>query len=193
MAAACYQDKIYAAGGYNGDIYNNLYIYDILTDEWTIGPQMPDPIFGAAMGAWDGKLYVVGGTRVGAPYYTPVSRVDVYDIITGEWAAEGGKEMPTAASFFGSVQTGPYLYAVGGASGDYEHNVDQTQRYNMATNEWELGPQFTSARALAPLAASSSHLYVLGGDLNGGTAFDVTDQVEYLDLSSWPSGTWLEV
>ena len=192
MAAACYQGKIYAAGGYNGDIYNNLYIYDILTDEWTIGPQMPDPIFGAAMGAWDGKLYVVGGTEVGAPYYTPVSRVVVYDIITGEWTAEGEKVMPTAASFFGSVQTGPYLYAVGGSSGDYEHNVNQTQRYNMATNEWELGPLFTSARGIIGLSASASHIYALGGDQNGGTAFDVIDQVEFLDLSTWPAGTWLE-
>ncbi len=144
------------------------------------------------MGAWDGKLYVVGGTRIDVPY-TPVGRVDVFDIATGEWTAEGGENMPTAASFFGSVQTGPYLYAVGGSSGDFAHNVDQTQRYNMATDEWQVGPQFTSARALVSLAASSSHLYALGGDQNGGTAFDVIDQVEYLDLSIWPSGTWIEL
>jgi len=196
VAAACYQGKIYVAGGMGGEfwIWETLFIYDILSDTWTSGPELPDPVWGAAMGAWDGKLYLVGGNQTGDPYYTPVSRVDVFDIASEIWTAGGGLDMPVAASFFGSVQTGPYLYAVGGFSGDLAHNVDQTQRYNMATDEqWEIGPRFTSARALGPLAVTSSHLYMLGGDLDGGTEFDITDLVEELDLSVWPGGSWTDM
>jgi hypothetical protein len=144
------------------------------------------------MGAWDGKLYLVGGSRIFYPY-TPTDQVDVYDLVTEEWTAGGGLPMPTAASFHGSVQIGPFLYAVGGGSGDPMHNIDQTQRYNMATDKWERGPQFTSARSITSLAASGSHLFALGGDMNGGWIFDFTDQVEYLDLSTWPAGTWTEL
>jgi uncharacterized membrane protein len=189
VAAACYHGMIYVAGGLGYDIYRTLYIYNILSNSWSVGPSLPDIVWGAAMGAWDGKLYVMGGTRIGDPY-TPESRVDIYDIASEEWTAGGGESMPTAASFFGSVQTGPYIYAVGGYSGNFDHNVDQTQRYNMATNQWEIGPQFTSARALSPLAASSSHLYMLGGELDGGGPFETTVMVEQLDLSTWPSGNW---
>jgi hypothetical protein len=192
VAATCYQGKIYVAGGADYFIYGTFYIYDIASNTWTSGPNLPNIVWGAAMGAWDGKLYLVGGTREGDPY-TPVSRVDIFDLASGEWTPGGGQSMLTAASFFGSVQTGIYLYAVGGSSGDFSHNVDQTQRYNMATNLWELGPQFTSARALAPLAATRSHLYMLGGDLDGGGAFDATNLVEELDLSTWPAGTWTDL
>ncbi|OGO62571.1 MAG: hypothetical protein A2030_11280 [Chloroflexi bacterium RBG_19FT_COMBO_50_10] len=194
VAAACYQGKIYVAGGMGGEfwIWETLFIYDILSNSWTSGPDLPDPVWGAAMGAWDGKLYLVGGNQTGDPYYTPVSRVDVFDIASEIWTAGGGQDMLTAASFFASTQAGPYLYAVGGFSGDLAHNVDQTQRYNMATNQWEIGPTFTSARALGPLAVTSSHLYMLGGDLDGGTESDATDLVEELDLSVWPGGSWTD-
>ena len=101
--------------------------------------------------------------------------------------------MPTAAAFFANSQDGPYLYAVGGASGDLNHNVDQTQRYDMHTDSWEVGPEFTSARLLGPLAVTASHLYMLGGDMDGGSEFDATDLVDVLDLSAWPGGTWADL
>jgi N-acetylneuraminic acid mutarotase len=191
VAATCYQGKIYAAGGWNSGVVDTLFIYDILGDTWTVGPPLPDIVWTAVMGAWDGKLYVIGGTRGGSPY-TPVNRVDVFDITSGAWTAGGGQDMPTAASFFSAVQTGPYLYMAGGYSGDFAHNVDQTQRYDMENNEWEIGPQFTSARAYSPMAASSSHLYALGGEMDGGSPFDTTDLVEVLDLSTWPDGSWTD-
>jgi hypothetical protein len=192
VASTCYQGRIYVAGGVDYYIYDNFYIYDISTDVWATGPSLPDIVWGAAMGAWDGKLFLVGGTPEGDPY-TPVSRVDVFNLALWEWTAGGGQDIPYAASFFGSVQTGQYLYAVGGYSGDFAHNIDRTQRYNMATDQWEEGPFFTSARALLTLAATNAHLYALGGDMDGGGAFDQTDLVEELDLSAWPAGSWTDL
>jgi uncharacterized membrane protein len=147
-------------------------------------------VWGAALGAWDGKLYLVGGTRIVDFPWTPVARVDIFDIASLEWTAGGGQAMPTAASVFGSAQAGQYLYAVGGYSGDLNNNVDQAQRYDMRTDTWEAGPQFASARALGGLAVTSSNLYFLGGDETGGGGYDATDLVEVLDLSTWPGGAW---
>jgi hypothetical protein len=88
---------------------------------------------------------------------------------------------------------GRYLYVVGGWGADAPAaNVDATQRYDMETDTWELGPAFTSARADFALAATAQALYAIGGDQNGSDFFEATDLVEHLDLASWPAGEWLD-
>lgn len=189
---ACHQGKIYVAGGWDMDFKDVFFIYDIQTDKWSTGKALPEKVWGASMGAWDGKLYLVGGDR-GESDFVPDKKVDVYDIATQTWTAGGGADMPTASGFCGHVQTGPYLYMVGGFSGDVNANIHLTQRYDMSTNTWELGPTFTSARAYGQLVASSSHLYSAGGDLNGVGIADMTDFVQVLDLSTWPEGKWISL
>ena len=192
IGLACYEGKIYVAGGLvTMTITKGFYIYDIASDTWSKGANLPDYVWGAALGAWNGKLYLVGGSRWGGAPYTPESRVDVYSIASGKWTAGGGAEMPFAASFPASTQVGATLYVVGGASGDLDQNVNQTQRYDMSQDTWEIGPEFSSARMLGGLAATDSHLYMLGGDLNGGDAFNPTNLVDVLDLSAWPEGAWV--
>jgi hypothetical protein len=186
---ACYQGKIYVAGGWDMALMDVFFIYDLQTDKWSRGKAIPEPVWGASMGAWDGKLYLVGGDR-GEIDFVPENKVDVYDIAAQTWTAGGGADMPTASGFYGHVQTGTYLYVVGGFSGDVNANIHLTQRYDMSTNTWELGPAFTSARAYGQLVASSSHLYSAGGDLNGVGIADMTDLVQVLDLSTWPEGKW---
>jgi N-acetylneuraminic acid mutarotase len=191
-ALTCYQGNIYLAGGWDPVAYRAFLIYDIQADKWSPGNPLPEAVWGAAMGAWDGKLYLVGGDR-GEGDFIPENQVDVYDIATGIWTTEGGAPMPTASGFYARAQSGSYLYVVGGFSGDFNNNVNQTQRYDMSTNTWEVGPTFTSARAYGRLTAGSSHLYMAGGDLNGGERADMTDLVEVLDLSSWPEGEWTDL
>jgi hypothetical protein len=190
-AVTCYQGKIYLAGGWDGGVKNTFYIYDIAQGTWSKGPKLPDPVWGAGLGAWEGKLYLVGGSN--ASVAEVVSRVDVYDIVSETWTEGGGAEMPIAAGFFARAQVGSYLYIVGGYSSAFPVNSDQTQRYNMSTDTWEVGPSFTSLRALGTLAITSSHLYMLGGDLNEGGLGEPTDLVEVLDLTAWPGGTWMDL
>ena len=171
------------------DIMDVFLIYDLQTDQWSRGSPIPGPVWGAAMGAWEGKLYLVGGNR-GENNLVSENKVDVYDIATQTWTAGGGADMPTASGFYAHVQSGPYLYVAGGFSGDFNKNINLTQRYDMSTNTWELGPTFTSARAYGQLVATSSHLYSAGGDLNGGEIADMTNIMEVLDLSTWPEGKW---
>ena len=190
-ATACYEGKIYVAGGENVGIVDSLYIYDIGTGIWSSGAALPEAIAGAAMGAWEGKLYLAGGSRESAPF-PPEDEVDVYDIASGVWTASGGEEMPTPASYAASTQIGSYLYMVGGYSGTLTQNVNQTQRYNMDTDQWAVGPSFTSARAFGTLVSTRGHLYMLGGDLNGGSIFDHTNLIDVLDLTSWPAGAWAD-
>lgn len=189
-SATCYQGKIYVAGGAaSNNASKTLWIYDIASASWSNGPSSPERGMGRGLGAWDGKLYLVGGT----PYQIelPVSRVDVFDIASGVWTAEGAASMPAATAYFTSAQAGPYLYVVGGlATGDPGRTFDQVQRFDMSTNTWETGPALTDPRALGGLVATSSHLYLLGGvPDNCGFNCD-SPQIFILDLSTWPEGSW---
>ena len=121
------------------------------------------------------------------------NRVDVYDIASEEWIEEGGAEAPLPAGFFARAQVGSYFYIVGGYSSADPVNSDQTQRYDMSTDTWEVGPAFTSRRALGTLAVTSTRMYMLGGDLNEGSLGDPTNLVEVLDLTAWPGGTWVDL
>jgi hypothetical protein len=192
MGVTCYQGKIYVAGGLTG-VMDRLYIYSISKNNWKRGADLPDPTGGANLGAWDGKLFLMGGSRLAGQPYTPVARVDVYDIGTGEWTMEGGTDMPFPTTYVNGVQRGPYYFIVGGISGDPNDNLDQTQRYDMAADTWELGPTFTSQRGINALSTTATTLYSQGGDENGGDYFEPTDKVEVLYHSAWPGGNWIDI
>ena len=190
VAAVCYQGDIYVAGGASAGVYDTFAIYHIATDSWALGPDLPQRVFFASVGIWDGKLYLVGGTTSGDPW-PPTDDVQIYDIVTQSWSDIPGSPMPFPAFGAGYVQTGSYLWIVGGGSGSYDYvNRDTTQRYDMATDTWTVQHDFTSQRAVFALAASATHLYALGGDETLGWVFEPTDLVETLDLQIWPNTGW---
>ncbi len=185
-AGVCYQGKIYVAGGGSA----NFFIYDITANTWAAGPAMPFATAMAHMGANNGKVYVAGGDADFNPSTGVLNTVAVYDIATNAWVANGAN-MPTATSAGGYAQIGTFLYVVGGwGTTAPTTNVNQTQRYDMATNTWSAGPTFTTARSDFALAASGVALYAIGGDNNGGGFFDLSTTVERLAVSTWPAGTW---
>jgi subtilisin family serine protease len=187
ISATCYEGYIYAVGG-GGT--NQFYIYDIAADDWAPGPALSRDVWGAAVGAYDGYLYMIGGDN-NFSFGGVSDQVNIYDINAGDWIGTG-TPMPTAAVTAGFAQAGEYLYIVGGwGNASPGQNVDQTQRYEMSSDNWETGPTFSSARADLPLALTGSHLYAMGGDAPGGGAFDATSLVEKLDHTAWPGGSWV--
>ena len=178
--------KIYLAEGDTGDSFN---IYDIATNTWSAGPPRPGYAnnYGAAAGAFGGKVYVVGGGSSGATDTT-----SIYTVATNSWTT--GPPAPVPFFLAGYTTVGQYLYVVGGfSSASPTANVGVTMRLDMATGTWSLGPTFTPGRADEGLAASGNTLYALGGDANGGGFFDSTTAVDSLDVSAWPSGSWASV
>jgi hypothetical protein len=73
-------------------------------------------------------------------------------------------------------------------------NNATTWRLDMssAPGTWETGPAFTQGRADFGLSydAGTNKLYAMGGDLQGNGFFDSTNEVDELDVSGWPGGTW---
>jgi hypothetical protein len=192
-SAVCYEGIIYVVGGEYLGAHNDFYYYNIGTNTngWTTGPDAPRLVIGAALGTWDGKLYLVGGTFENAAQgYHPVSEVDVYDIATGTWQRNVLPPMRVAVSFPGFAQDGPYLYLVGGFTGDYNHNAKVAQRLDLSTGVWTINKFFGSARAMVAAELTEGHLYAIGGDLNGGDDSNSSTVVEVLDIANWPLAFW---
>jgi hypothetical protein len=211
-SAAIYEGRIYVAGG-SDDItaVNYFQIYDIASDTWTTGPPVPTPIAGTAMAAYNGNVYVAGGNANGVVYST----LFVYNIASNTWST--GPSLPSPASYPGFRQIGQYLYLVGGYGSEpslNEHytpnlpfrtshsalrtpqavpssNSTVSQRLDMAAGAWSAGPAWTQARADFALAYDGYKLYAVGGDRDGGSYFDPSDQVDEFALAGWPNGAWV--
>jgi hypothetical protein len=172
-----------------GDTGSGFAAYNIATDTWTTlasDPFVTDH-YGSASGAFNGKVFVGGGSAKDFR-----NAVQVYDVATDTWSA--GTAAPSVFLFAGYQQVGQFLYVVGGFDSTFVNNAT-TWRLDMssAPGVWETGPAFTPQRADFGLAydAGTSSLYALAGDLpNDGNPFNSTNLVDELNVGSWPGGTW---
>jgi 6-phosphogluconolactonase (cycloisomerase 2 family) len=183
-AGALLNGRIYVATG--DGTANAFYIYDVATDLWTAGPARPiggATSFGAAAGAYNGKIYIVGGGSTG-----PTQTVSIYTIATNSWSA--GPPSPSPVQLAGYTQVGQYLYVVGGFTSTVT-NSTACMRFDMASNTWTSGPTFAPQRGDFGLAAAGTKLIAIGGDTTGSDFFDPSAQVDELDTTTWPSGTWV--
>jgi hypothetical protein len=182
LTGACVEGKIYV------QVWTNRWmIYDIAFDSWSFGANLPRITEGAALGAWDGKLYLVGGTE-GANYQATPS-VDIYDIVSNTWTS--GTPMPEATDYAGVVQTGPYLYILGGMNVSPQQ-ANLLQRYNMADDTWQVAP-YPSGMTFPALTATGEYIYALGGDPPGDEFWTSSDLVERLALKNWLDGEWEDI
>ena len=184
-AAAYFGGKIYVVTGLG--TANALYIYNIATNTWSSGVARPGVAdnYGAAAGAFNGKVYVIGGGGAG-----PTSTVSIYDIAGNSWSA--GSAAPTPVLLAGYAQAGPFLYVIGGFTASPAANSTASRRLDMANNTWSSGPTFTPQRGDFGLAAAGTRLIAIGGDTTGVDFFDPTALVDELDTSTWPAGTWVQ-
>ena len=176
-------NKIYVADGSNGNL---IRAYDIATNSWTAGPARPGFAdgYGVAVGAYQGSVFVVGGdTSTGAD-----PTLSIYNISGNSWS--NGPAAPAPYQLGGYTQVGRFLYLVG-SYGPTSANSNVTMRLDMSNNTWSTGPVLTPQRTDFALAASGSKLFAIGGDATGGGFFDVSAQVDELETSTWPSGSWI--
>ena len=191
-SAVCFEGKIYATSGGYGAI--QFFIYDIATNTWSTGANLPRSAEGAAMAGFDGKIYLIGGDDDYYPGSGVSDQVNIYDIATNTWTGTGAP-MPVGIGNMGNVQLGQYVYIVGGwwsllSPGT---NSDLTLRYDIESNIWEEGPTFGPAKADFPVAATSQYLYAIGGDQSGNGYWDSTNTVHRYDFNSWPAGVWEDI
>ncbi|MFN0277676.1 MAG: DUF4394 domain-containing protein [Pyrinomonadaceae bacterium] len=175
-AMGAWSGKVYVAGGFLGGtaVTNALRIYDIATNTWTSGANIPTPGAGleAAAGAVvNGKFYVMGGDD----FNVGLNSTYIYDIATNTWTT-GANVPDQRTNTYGTAFNG-LIYVYGGAVGGTFAANDNLLRYDPVANSWtNLGSAGTTGRgnygAVSPFG--TGQLLITSGANTGFVAVNTT-------------------
>ena len=175
--AVAYDDKVYVMGAFTEGFPNekpipNIYIYDPATDEWSMGPEIPEDRRRGAAGVvvYNDHFYIVCGIQNGH-MDGHVTWLDRYDPATDTWTQLA--DAPTARDHFHAAVLDGKLYAAGGrrsshATGEvFQLTEKLVDVYDFATDTWTTLPtsgNLPTERAGTGAIAYNGHIVVLGGE-----------------------------
>ena len=176
--------KIYVLGGYPASRVSSstVQIYDIASDSWQLGPDLPQPNNHGMAASVNGKVYLLGGQvtddQQGA---SAVSTVYEFDPAVGSWVSKA--PMPTARSGGVAVAYGGKIYVAGGRV----PRGNDFAVYDPAANQWEVLPPLPSQRNHIAGAAINGKIHIVGGRLGNGLSPIKSDANEVFDpvTKSW--------
>lgn len=177
-AAAAVDGKIVVAGGADGDAraaMSVVEIYDIATDRWSRGPDLPTARHHAGAAAIGDTLYVVGG-RNELDYSLDV--VEQFDARTNRW--EPAPHLPLGAGGLSVVRAGDRVLAIGGGDDTEGWVTPAAWSFDPAAGRWERLADLRVARHGHGSAAVGDAVYVFGGA--PCPDYGRTDSVERLKL-----------
>ena len=170
--------KIYVMGGYpaSRQTSRTVQVYDIASDRWQLGPELPQPNNHGMAAAVNGKVYLIGGQftddQEGA---TALNAVYELDPATGTWAEKA--RMPTARSGGVAVVHDGKIYVAGGrVPRGHDFAV-----YDPAADRWEVLPNLPSQRNHITGAAINGRIHIVGGRLGNGLSPLKSDANEVFD------------
>jgi N-acetylneuraminic acid mutarotase len=186
LALAESNGKLYLMGGYPQSrvTARTVQIYDIATDTWTYGPELPLPNNHGMAASVNGKVYLIGGQlNADDPPSTNsyVNTVYELDPAVGIWVTKA--PMPTArSSGFAVVHEGK-IYVAGGR---LPRGADFAV-YDPAANTWEVLPNLPTQRNHFTGAAISGRIHYVGGRQGNGLSPVMTTAHEVFDpkTRSW--------
>jgi hypothetical protein len=155
MAVAVSGNKIFFAGGGDTDgatwsiAYNNVDIYDALTNTWSID-SLSSPRSGVTGTAVGSKVFFAGGCCSNA--------VDIYDLATNSWSVATLSQERTAIS---AVTVNSKVYFAGGWWGN-NTSSNRIDIYDNATTSWSTSSLVEPKSMMAGIAFSGK-IYWAGG------------------------------
>ena len=185
-AVAVFNNRIYFFGGFvlpqSGPpgwvAINDTWEYDPAADTWRQRAPMPTPRGAAGAALANGRIYVVGGAgplpnsldqaiRPGGPQRS-LGTVEEYDPVANRWRSR--RPMPTARNHMAVESVGGRVYAIGGRLGGafiiaMPGNVDLTQEYDPAVDQWVTKAAMPTPRSGVSSAVLGGLIYVAGGEL----------------------------
>ena len=159
-------------------VVGNVEEYDPESNTWRERSPMPTPRNHTAIGAVNGKIYVIGG-RVGAAFIglaSDISVVEEYDPATDKWSAPRAR-MPTARSALGYGVINGRIYIAGGEFQDPHMMATfrAVEAYDPASNTWTIMPPMPVSRHGLAAGAVGNRLILVGGDVqSSGTGVEVS-------------------
>ena len=161
VAAAAARGNIYVIGGFSdAGTVATVEIYDIGTDSWNSGPDLPIAVNHAMATTLGGEIYAVGG-YLGPGVENPTDRAFV--LRDGSWVEIAS--MPARRGAGGMVRAKGKLWVVGGVEPD--GLATQTFVYDPDTDNWRTRRGVPTDRQHLGAAAFKGRIYVAGGRTSG--------------------------
>ena len=197
FAAVAYNGYLYVMGGASGaSTYDNDVQYAPINSDGTVGTWTATTSFTTARAelaavAYNGYLYIMGGTNgtspLGDTQYAPINS----DGTVGTWATNT-TNFTNARTGLGAVAYNGYLYIMGGSSGGagYYSDVQYAPiNANGTVGTWTVSvTSFTNARYSFGTALYGKYIYIMGGQGTGGVQYN---DVKYAPINSDGTvGTW---
>jgi N-acetylneuraminic acid mutarotase len=143
------------------------FIYDIASDSWTIGADIPNRGSDQCGGYVNEKFYVMGGW---APDYSGVQNFNqIYDPVTNEWTA--GPALPTGRGDLMCTIFQGEFYAIGGYVINATNSSDQNsfsatvESFNPNTTVWTTRPPMLTPRGDGAVTVlPGDKMMVVGGE-----------------------------
>ena len=187
--AAVINDTIYVFGGwYEVKGVKTEYpviveAYDPATDTWTRKKDMPVPRVHPAVGAVDGKIYIIGGsTGWGWEDERRMDRVDIYDPAIDTW--EQGPKMPTQRDAYLGGVVNNRIYVIGGYGPPGGHVLKNIEEYDPISRQWQQKKDMLDIRYSFRTAVVEDDIYVIGG-LNEFRKYIATVDVYNPQTEAW--------
>jgi N-acetylneuraminic acid mutarotase len=168
MAAAVYYaptNKIYVFGGEDVDTgtnYDITRIYDVASDTWSTGANMPDvrSFMGSGYDPGSGKIYLVAGYNTGDVTSAQPDTWE-YDPVADTFTSKANFPHPAGGFASGVIEGKLYLAGGRDAAGLL---VYDTWEYDIAADNWTQKADFPGAQSNVPgSAVALDALFVFGG------------------------------
>jgi hypothetical protein len=175
-----YDNKVYIIGGYNTGVTNTNYIYDIITNTWTIGTPIPQAKHTFSCTACNGKIYCVGGSYNSA--YASLNTNYIYDITGDSWST--GTIMPQSICDYACDMYGENNHYIAGYNSSTRFNTNYI--YNTISDSWTAGQSVPISSSGGRGIINNGKFYYIGGYttvvINTNYIYDIAD-------NSWTTGT----
>jgi N-acetylneuraminic acid mutarotase len=142
--AHAFNGKIYLISGASPEVdfyppsLPEVYIYDIQTNSWSKGADIPTPVENYTSAILEGKIYIIGGENWEPPSYS-YDLVQIYDIASNSWSS--GESIPVKVDKSQAIATSGEktprrIYVLSGLPEGY---IGFNQIYNPETDSWSNG------------------------------------------------------
>lgn len=188
--------QIYVFGGNDGTkALKNVRIFDTITNQWTMAPEMNEGRAGAFVGVLDNKeIVVVGGhtaNNIGEAI-AEVTSYEVFDLETQSWKKFEYDENAPSHLLAASAQVGNKIYVFGSKRGGL---IDaHTSSFDLETKTWASLDEMPIPKFQSTAVVAGSKIFLLGGMVFPSFGNDPhwkVDEVEVFDtaISKWENGT----
>lgn len=181
FGAGAVGNSLIAAGGY--DTRRSSFIYDIASNSWRSGPQLPRGSDNVAVVGAGGKVYAIGGEASNA--------LQIYDPVANAWSS--GPNLPGVRFASAAALFNDRLHVIGGwnYSNTSSASLATQSAFDLGSQSWLAMPlaELPSARNAAAAAVIDGKLCVAGGRSPGIRAADQQPLAAF-DCYSAATNSW---